>query len=153
MRPPYWRLITSIKIIKKKIIKNYLTFFVGTLGGSLKKIAKKIIPYLRGAERRYGVEKNSSDLSSQFRPNSHSPKQVHTGPNRFVEANFFCNNFYVGDYISSSLSHGNRHFADRRQGPLVTPTAAITIPIPDSSLKLKLEELNPQNNNSRVVES
>ena len=32
-------LITSIEIIK-----NYFVFLVGTLGGSLKKIAKKIIP-------------------------------------------------------------------------------------------------------------
>jgi len=50
MRPPYWGLITSIKIIKKKIIKIYLTFLIGTLGGSLKKIAKKIIPKVETKE-------------------------------------------------------------------------------------------------------
>jgi hypothetical protein len=36
-------LITSIEIINE-IIKNHFIFLVGTLGGSRKKIAKKIIP-------------------------------------------------------------------------------------------------------------
>jgi len=40
MSPQYYgRLITSIEIMK-----NHFVFLVGTLGGSLKKIAKKMIP-------------------------------------------------------------------------------------------------------------
>ncbi|KAJ6831214.1 photosystem II protein H [Iris pallida] len=43
MSRPYYigRLITSTSV---EIMKNHFVFLVGTLGGSRKKIAKKIIP-------------------------------------------------------------------------------------------------------------